>query len=104
MDDDVGYFILRVTRDQPWERYNIGNLLFNFLLALGFEWGIGTQTIDFEKLLKAGPERDTTLQLAREFLVKAGRQLVKDYVAYPALTSLSPGATYTSTLKANAVA
>ena len=40
----------------------------------------------------------------REFSVKAGHQLVKDYVAYPALTSLSPGATYTSTLKANAVA
>jgi fatty acid desaturase len=104
MDDDVGYHILRVTRDQPWQRFNVGNVAFNAILALGFEWGIGTQTIDFEKLLKAGPERDTTLQLAREFSVKAGRQLVKDYVAYPVLTSLSPGATYTSTLKANAVA
>ena len=40
----------------------------------------------------------------REFGVKAGRQVVKDYVAYPALTSLSPGATFKSTLKANAVA
>jgi linoleoyl-CoA desaturase len=104
MDDDVGYYILRVTRDQPWQRFNVGNVAFNAILALGFEWGIGTQTIDFENFLKAGPERDTTLELAREFLVKAGRQLVKDYVAYPALTSLSPGATYTSTLKANAVA
>ena len=35
MDDDVGYFILRVTRDQPWQPYNIGNLLFNALLSLG---------------------------------------------------------------------
>jgi fatty acid desaturase len=104
MDDDVGYYILRVTRDQPWARFNIGNLLFNTVLALGFEWGIGTQTVDFEKILKSGPERDSTLALAREFSVKAGRQLVKDYVAFPALTSLSPGATYTSTLKANAVA
>ncbi|WP_445160579.1 fatty acid desaturase family protein [Mycobacterium sp. Dal123C01] len=104
MDDDVGYHILRVTRDQPWQRFNIGNVVFNAVLALGFEWGIGTQTVDFEKILKAGPERDATLKLAREFSVKAGRQLVKDYVAFPALTSLSPGATYTSTLKANAVA
>jgi linoleoyl-CoA desaturase len=30
--------------------------------------------------------------------------VVKDYVAFPALTSLSPGATYRSTLTANAVA
>ncbi len=104
MDDDVGYHILRVTRDQPWQRFNIGNVVFNAVLALGFEWGIGTQTVDFEKILKAGPERDATLKLAREFSVKAGRQLVKDYVAFPALTSLSPAATYTSTLKANAVA
>jgi fatty acid desaturase len=104
MDDDVGYFILRVTRDQPWERYNIGNLLYNALLALGFEWGIGLQTVDLEKILKAGPERDTILQRTREFSVKAGRQVVKDYVAFPALTSLSPAATYKSTLKADVLA
>ncbi|MGD1173777.1 fatty acid desaturase family protein [Mycobacterium seoulense] len=104
MDDDVGYFILRVTRDQPWQRFNIGNLLFNAILALGFEWGIGLQTVDFEKIVKAGPERALTLQQAREFSAKAGRQVVKDYIAFPALTSLSPAATYKSTLKANAVA
>jgi NADPH-dependent stearoyl-CoA 9-desaturase len=56
MDDDVGYSILRVTRDQPWKGYNIANLLFNTTLALGFEWGIGLQTIDLSKILKrAGP-------------------------------------------------
>jgi NADPH-dependent stearoyl-CoA 9-desaturase len=104
MDDDVGYYILRVTRDQPWEPYNLGNLLFNTLLALGFEWGIGLQTVDLEKLLKRGPERDVTLEQTREFSAKVGRQVFKDYVAFPALTSLSPGATYKSTLKANAVA
>src|SRR6185437_7060706 len=35
MDDDVGYTVLRVTRDQPWERYNVGNLLLNTILAFG---------------------------------------------------------------------
>jgi NADPH-dependent stearoyl-CoA 9-desaturase len=40
----------------------------------------------------------------REFVVKAGRQVFKDYAAFPAITSLSPMATYKSTLKANAVA
>src|SRR5271167_2537619 len=29
MDDDVGYFILRVTRDQPWKPRNLANLFFN---------------------------------------------------------------------------
>ena len=104
MDDDVGYTILRVTRDQPWEHYNIGNLLFNTILALGFEWGIGLQPIEFSKIFKGGSDRDITLLQLWEFSAKAGRQVVKDYVAFPALTSLSPAATYKSTLKANVVA
>ena len=104
MDDDVGYSTLRVTRDQPWKGYNLGNLLFNSILALGFEWGIGLQPIEFGKLLEEGPGRETTLRQIREFSTKAGRQLIKDYVAFPALTSLSPAATFTSTLKANIVA
>lgn len=104
MDNDVGYDLLRVTRDQPWKPYNVGNLVFNAILALGFEWGIGLQTIDLGNLVKCGPERIETLELAREFFAKAGRQVVKDYVAFPALTSLLPAATYKSTLKANVVA
>lgn len=104
MDDDVGYFILRVTRDQAWSGVNLGNLLFNAILALGFEWGIGLQTVDLEKLFTAGPDRDITLEQTREFSTKAARQIFKDYVAFPALTSLSPAATYKSTLKANVVA
>ena len=104
MDDDVGYYVLRVTRDQPWRLFNMGNLLMNAILAVGFEWGIGTQSIDFDNLLKPGPERDFTLQQMREWSTKVGRQVAKDYVAFPALTSLSPAATYTSTVKANVVA
>ena len=93
MDDDVGYFVLRVTRDQPWAGYNIGNVLYNAILALAFEWAIGLQTVDLEKLFEAGPERDIVRERTREFTTKAGRQVVKDYVAFPALTSLSPAAT-----------
>jgi fatty acid desaturase len=104
MDDDVGYYVLRVTRDQPWQFFNIGNLLMNAVLSIGFEWGIGTQSIDFEKIAKPGPERDFTLQQMREWSTKVARQATKDYVTFPALTSLSPAATYRSTLKANVAA
>ena len=104
MDDDVGYSILRVTRDQPWKGYNLGNLLFNSILAVGFEWGIGFQPIELGKIFKGGSDRELTLRQMRELSAKAGRQVVKDYVAFPALTSLSPAATYKSTLKANIVA
>jgi fatty acid desaturase len=62
------------------------------------------QPIEFGKILKGGSEGETTLLPVREFSAKAGRQVVKDYVALPALISLSPAATYKSTLTANGVA
>ena len=104
MDDDVGYGTLRVTRDQRWKPFNLGNLLFNTILALGFEWGVGLQHLELGKMSKGRDDRGATRVRMREFAAKAGRQVVKDYVAYPAVTSLSPAATYRSTLTANAVA
>ena len=94
MDDDVGYGLLRVTRDQRWKRFNIFNLLYNTLLALVFEWGVGLQHVEIGKIVKKRMDHDDARQRTDEFLAKAGRQVVKDYVAFPALTSLSPGATY----------
>ena len=50
MDDDVGYGMLRVTRDQRWKRFNIFNLVWNTLLALLFEWGVGLQHVEIGKI------------------------------------------------------
>jgi NADPH-dependent stearoyl-CoA 9-desaturase len=104
MDDDVGYGVLRVTRDQRWKRFNLFNLLWNALLALSFEWGVGLQHVEIGKIVKRRADKDEARRRVDEFLAKAGRQVCKDYVAYPALTALSPGATYSSAVKANAVA
>src|SRR3978361_317819 len=39
MDDDVGYGVIRVTRDAKWKPFNLyGNVLFNLLLAIGLQW------------------------------------------------------------------
>ncbi len=104
MDDDVGYGMLRVTRDQRWKRFNLLNVVWNTLLAVGFEWGVGLQHVEIGKILKKRMDQDEARQRTDDFLSKAGRQVVKDYVAFPALTSLSPGATYRSALTANATA
>ncbi len=104
MDDDVGYGVIRVTRDERWRPLNLSNLFFNALLAVGFEWGIGLQHLELGKIFEGRDSRRATLERVREFGVKAGNQVAKDYLAYPALTSLSPGATFKSTLSANALA
>ena len=104
MDDDVGFGMLRVTRDQRWKKFNIANLLWNTLLMLGFEWGVAVQHLQIGKIVKGRADREATKVRLRAASVKAGRQLFKDYVAFPALTSLSPGATYKSTATANVMA
>ncbi|WP_197380569.1 fatty acid desaturase family protein [Mycolicibacterium mengxianglii] len=104
MDDDVGYGLLRVTRDQRWKPFNLGNLFYNTVLAAGFEWGVGLQHLELGKIFKGRDDREASLVRVREFATKAGTQVVKDYIAYPALTSLSPKATFKSTMRANAVA
>ncbi|SOJ53500.1 NADPH-dependent stearoyl-CoA 9-desaturase [Mycobacterium simulans] len=105
MDTDVGYGFLRVTRDQPWRKHHIANLLMSALLMLGFEWGVALQHLGLQlrNLFNGRADRAAKLEL-RERFSKAGRQLVKDYLATPALTSLSPGATFTSAVTANVLA
>jgi fatty acid desaturase len=107
MDDDVGYGLLRVTRDQPWRPRNLLNVPFNAMLAAGFEWGIALQHLELGEVVD--PEtRPATLVRLREFSAKAARQLFKDYLAWPALTALSPSnfgrPGFLATLKANALA
>lgn len=107
MDDDVGYGVLRVTRDEPWKPRNVLNLLINTVLAVQFEWGIALQHLELRKAAQA-ETRAATLVRLRELSTKAGRQLAKDYLVYPALTALSPWNSgrrgFTSTVKANLLA
>lgn len=103
MDDDVGYGVLRVTRDEPWQpRYSL-NLLINTVLAAGFEWGIGLQHLEFRKIFAPETRQATVVRLT-ELSTKAARQLAKDYAVYPVLTAVSPWARFGSTLKANLAA
>ena len=107
MDDDVGYGLLRVTRDDPWTPRNMFNVFFNTMLAVGFEWGIGLQHLELRKIYRAETRAATVVRL-RELSTKAARQLAKDYLVYPAVTALSPRnfgkAGFTTTLKANLAA
>ncbi len=106
MDTDVGYGFLRVTRDQPWRTHHLANLLFNTMLTLGFEWGVALQHLGLElrTLFNARADRAAATAELRARLAKAGRQLAKDYLAAPALTSLSPWASFTATATATMLA
>jgi len=100
MDDDVGYGLLRVTRDQRWKPFNIGNPVYNLLLQLFFEYGVALQHLELGKVAKGRVPREEFEQKRREVLEKVGKQIGKDYVLHPLLT----GPAWKSTLTANIVA
>lgn len=84
MDDDLGFGVMRVTRDQPWKPQYLLQPLQNLLLAATFEWGIALHDVDFERARAAkAAERGTE---TRALVRKIGRQAVKDYVLFPALS------------------
>src|SRR5664280_2766241 len=56
-DNDVGYGILRVTRDQKWRPSHIGNPVWNVLLALFFEWGVSLHDLDLEAIRKGTKDK-----------------------------------------------
>ncbi|MDT5208386.1 MAG: NADPH-dependent stearoyl-CoA 9-desaturase, partial [Mycobacterium sp.] len=94
MDDDLGFGVMRVTRDQPWKPQYLLQPLQNLVLAATFEWGIALHDVDLDA------ERGTRGTQARALIAKIARQAAKDYVILPALSR----SRWRRTLAANATA
>ncbi|BAH54644.1 fatty acid desaturase family protein [Rhodococcus opacus] len=103
MDDDVGYGLLRVTRDQRWKPFNAGNLVYNTLLALFFQYGVAAQHLELGKVAKGRVPKEETQRKLREVGEKIGKQILKDYVIHPAVTGPAWKSTLTANMTANAI-
>jgi fatty acid desaturase len=100
MDRDLGYEIMRIDPDQEWHPVYLLQPLYNLLLMALFEWGVALHDLDFTAV-RSGDK--SWLQVAKDFggiLGKARRQIVKDYILWPALS----GPSFLTTLAANATA
>ncbi|GAB16502.1 putative acyl-CoA desaturase [Gordonia effusa NBRC 100432] len=89
MDDDVGYGLLRVTRDQRWRPFYLGNLFYNTLLAMFFEYGVAAQHLELGRKRKTEADRLALKRDLADVGAKVGRQIGKDYVVYPAAVGLA---------------
>ena len=104
-DNDVGYNLLRMDENQPWTPYNLGNPLYNALLAPVFEWGIAIYDLELTEYKEGKKTKEALLKDLRALGRKALKQFTKDYAATPAvamLTGSGKQALY-GTLTANAV-
>ncbi|MEE4021656.1 fatty acid desaturase [Gordonia sp. PKS22-38] len=91
MDDDVGYGLLRVTRDQRWRPFYLGNLAYNTVLALLFEWGVAVQHLELGKKRRTPEAKEQFRRDLADVGKKVGKQVAKDYVIHPALVSAVAG-------------
>jgi NADPH-dependent stearoyl-CoA 9-desaturase len=99
-DNDIGYGILRVTREQRWRPYYLGQPVYNAMLAFLFQWGVSLHDLDLEAIRKGRKDPVEMKRQLKQIARKGSRQFTKDYVVYPLLA----GPNALSTMKANAVA
>ena len=84
-DRDVGYALLRVNARQPWRPGHVVQPVAAAVLALLFQWGVGMHELHIDDSLAGRQSFAALRRRARPFLRKAGWQLAKDYVLFPAL-------------------
>ncbi|QRI77043.1 MULTISPECIES: acyl-CoA desaturase [Rhodococcus] len=101
MDDDLGYGVLRITRDQPWKPEHLLQPLRNLLLAATFEWGIALHDL-YSEQDRVGTAAEKSAHF-RALIGKIARQTGKDYLLFPALSGRRWRRTLTANLTANLV-
>ncbi|WP_182359866.1 fatty acid desaturase family protein [Tomitella gaofuii] len=102
IDDDIGYGLLRVTRDQRWSPFYAGNVAYNAILQLLFEYGVAIQALELGKVAKGRVPKEKFRAQLTPALRKMGKQILKDYVLFPALSGRRWKSTLTANLTANA--
>ncbi|HYX96506.1 MAG TPA: acyl-CoA desaturase [Geodermatophilus sp.] len=97
-DNDLGYGIMRVDEDQPWQPFHLGQPIWSFINACFFEYGIAAYDLELGAVVAKKQTGDPEFRKrAKAVLRKIGRQVAKDYVAHPLLS----GPNFLSTLAAN---
>jgi NADPH-dependent stearoyl-CoA 9-desaturase len=100
-DRDIGYGVLRMSEDQRWHPYYLGNPLYAALLAMFFQYGVALHDLEIERVsagqASLGEKRDMISAIWR----KVRQQTLKDYVLFPVLTGPSAPLTLAGNAAAN---
>jgi fatty acid desaturase len=97
-DKDLGYEIMRIDPHQPWHPVYLMQPLYNLVLMAFFEWGVAFHDLDLEAVRKGEKDKKQLLKEMKGIWGKARNQIIKDYLAFPALSGRKG---FKSTLAAN---
>jgi fatty acid desaturase len=88
-DRDIGYGILRMSEEERWHPYYLGNPLYAALLASFFQYGVALHDLETERIAAGemilGEKRGMAVDIWR----KVRGQTLKDYVLFPLLSGPS---------------
>ncbi|MDQ2797146.1 MAG: fatty acid desaturase, partial [Actinomycetota bacterium] len=85
-DRDIGYGLLRMDESQKWNPYYLANPVAAFLLMTFFQYGVALHDLEAENLITGKRKMSDNKQLLDAIGRKIGRQWLKDYVLFPALS------------------
>jgi len=109
-DRDLGYEIMRIDPHQKWHPVYLAQPFYNLLLMGFFEWGVAVHDLNHGAIHSGEKSKAQVIKELKAIGVKARKQVVKDYIAFPALAGLAAMATggrgsarraFKSTLAAN---
>jgi fatty acid desaturase len=103
MDRDIGYGILRMSPDQRWRPYYLGNPVYAFLLMVLFQYGVALHELETDRIRSGEISLADKRDVAREIWHKTRRQLLKDYVAFPLLAGPFAPFVFTGNMTANLI-
>jgi NADPH-dependent stearoyl-CoA 9-desaturase len=99
-DRDLGYEIMRIDPHQRWHPVYLLQPLYNLILMGFFEWGVALHDLNFDAIHSGEKSKKQVGEELNAIGVKARRQIVKDYIAFPllaaALAAVVPDAQKTS--------
>jgi linoleoyl-CoA desaturase len=85
-DRDLGYEIMRIDPHQRWHPVYLLQPLYNLVLMGFFEWGVAMHDLNFDAIRSGEKPKAKALAELKAIGVKARRQIVKDYIAFPLLS------------------
>jgi fatty acid desaturase len=100
-DRDIGYGVLRMSEDQPWHPYYLGNPLYALLLAIFFQYGVAVHDLELDRVSAGKASLGEKRGMLGAIWHKVRQQTLKDYVLFPLLTGPSAPLTLAGNATAN---
>src|SRR5579872_5213525 len=88
-DRDIGYGVLRMSEQERWRPYYLGNPLWAALLAAFFQYGVALHDLETERIAAGEVALRDKRGMLADIWRKVKGQTLKDYVLFPVLSGPS---------------